>query len=176
MPMMTKTCAKCSTSKPADDFHRNTARSDGRAVWCKPCTSDYSREWSRRPDVKAKNAARALARYHELGADEKLRIQARRYSLGRHLLTKYGLTLDAYQAMLEQQGGTCAICEKPPRDGRRLAVDHDHACCPGDKSCGACVRGLLCTTCNSWLGFYENESWRTRAQWYLAREIARRKR
>ena len=30
----------------------------------------------------------------------------------------------------------------------RLAVDHDHACCPGPTSCGQCVRGFLCPGCN----------------------------
>jgi hypothetical protein len=29
-----------------------------------------------------------------------------------------------------------------------LTVDHDHRCCPGPVSCGACVSGLLCTPCN----------------------------
>jgi hypothetical protein len=28
-------------------------------------------------------------------------------------------------------------------------VDHDHACCQKkNRSCGKCIRGLLCHTCN----------------------------
>jgi hypothetical protein len=64
---------------------------------------------------------------------------------------KYKLTRQMYLDLLEQQGGTCAICNNPPKKNW-LAVDHDHACCPGIKSCGDCVRGLLCGSCNSFLG------------------------
>lgn len=44
------------------------------------------------------------------------------------------------------QRGVCAICERPPRGYKNLAVDHDHAT-------GA-VRGLLCQTCNAALGSF----------------------
>jgi len=64
---------------------------------------------------------------------------------------KYQLTKQMYLDMLQQQAGTCAICNNPPKKNW-LAVDHDHACCPGIKSCGKCVRGLLCESCNSFLG------------------------
>jgi hypothetical protein len=51
----------------------------------------------------------------------------------------YGITGDGYEALLERQGGKCAICRARPKS-KRLAVDHDH-------KTGA-VRGLLCSRCN----------------------------
>lgn len=76
-----------------------------------------------------------------------------------NLRQKYGITLEQYQAMLVAQGGGCAICHKPPVD-LPLCVDHDHACCPGKKSCGKCVRGLLCVYCNVTVGKLESQSFR----------------
>lgn len=71
---------------------------------------------------------------------------------------QYGMTLDDYNALLDKQGGRCAICETteaaPGRD--TFAVDHDHKCCPASKtSCGKCIRGLLCDRCNRNLGVFE---------------------
>lgn len=68
-----------------------------------------------------------------------------------HLKNKYGLTLDAYAAMFDAQGGRCAICRREPREGYALSIDHDHNCCPGKETCGECIRGLLCVVCNSFL-------------------------
>lgn len=51
----------------------------------------------------------------------------------------YGLTSEQYDALLERQGGRCAICRAHPKS-KRLAVDHDHG--TGE------VRGLLCSRCN----------------------------
>ena len=70
---------------------------------------------------------------------------------------KYKLTKQMYLDMLEQQNGTCAICNQPP-NRNYLAVDHDHNCCPGIKTCGNCVRGLLCSSCNSFLGRVKDNS------------------
>jgi Autographiviridae endonuclease VII len=54
----------------------------------------------------------------------------------------YGISLDDYDAILKRQKGACAICK---RDDGLLCVDHCHGCNH--------VRGLLCNTCNSALGF-----------------------
>lgn len=76
---------------------------------------------------------------------EKARASSRRAQLK----WKYGLTPAAYEALLNAQGGLCAICRRPQqthRDGTTddFAVDHDHVT---DK-----VRGLLCHHCNTALG------------------------
>lgn len=59
---------------------------------------------------------------------------------------RHGMSLEEYQMMYDYQGGRCAVdgC------GNRIEViDHDHACCPGKRSCGECVTGLLCSGCNT---------------------------
>jgi len=65
----------------------------------------------------------------------------------------YGITADDYEALLEQQGNVCKICHRPERNGKQLSIDHDHTCCPGRKSCGGCIRGLLCNRCNMGIGY-----------------------
>jgi Recombination endonuclease VII len=57
----------------------------------------------------------------------------------------YGISLEEYDAMLDSQGGVCAICKKKPDEGKALFVDHCHVT--------GRVRGLLCGKCNSVLAF-----------------------
>lgn len=67
------------------------------------------------------------------------------------MLSRYGLTVEAYQQMVEQQGGVCKICGRPPSDRwKRLHVDHDH-------STGK-VRGLLCHKCNTAMGNFNDDT------------------
>lgn len=56
--------------------------------------------------------------------------------------TRYGLTSEDIDRLLQRQAGVCAICQVP-HDA--LCIDHDHT--TGE------VRGLLCKTCNSGIGF-----------------------
>lgn len=75
-------------------------------------------------------------------------------------LWQYRLTVQEYEAILMNQNGLCAICKTNEPGGRWNIwnVDHDHKCCPGKKSCGKCVRGLLCQTCNVILGMLEDQN------------------
>lgn len=65
----------------------------------------------------------------------------------------FNITLDSYNKMLKEQKYRCAGCRRHRSEfGKAFAVDHDHACCSGEKSCGKCIRGLLCYDCNFILG------------------------
>jgi hypothetical protein len=79
-------------------------------------------------------------------SDNKERV--RRYKANQHLKSTYGITLDDYDQMFEDQDNGCAICGGLNTDGRRLHVDHNHE--TGE------VRGLLCYSCNINLGWFEN--------------------
>lgn len=70
----------------------------------------------------------------------------------------YGITVEQYNAMFVAQGGVCAKCRHACKTGKHLCVDHDHACCPGKRSCGGCVRALLCSSCNQMVGIYEKHA------------------
>ena len=75
---------------------------------------------------------------------------------------KHNLPFEWYTTKLKEQGGVCALCGALPTCRKHehkpaLYLDHDHACCPGYKSCGKCARGLLCGRCNFVLGVIEND-------------------
>lgn len=58
------------------------------------------------------------------------------------------------------EGRRCDICGTDEWGGHhnRPHVDHDHSCCPGERSCGKCVRGVLCNNCNLGLGFLREQN------------------
>jgi hypothetical protein len=70
--------------------------------------------------------------------------------------SRYGITPEQYDHLLQFQGHACAMCAEPFLENSVIFVDHDHECCPGEKrSCGWCVRGLLCLSRNTALGHIE---------------------
>lgn len=79
-------------------------------------------------------------------------------------LYRYGIPPERYEEMLKEQNGVCAVCDLPEKEIdrrtgliRALSVDHDHSCCPGKKSCGKCVRRLVCGDCNHGLGYFHDD-------------------
>ena len=74
----------------------------------------------------------------------------------KYRISSYGLTQELFDLVLEAQQYACGMCHDPFEDGQLIHVDHDHACCRGkNRSCGECIRGLLCHTCNIALGHIE---------------------
>ena len=119
-------CTTCGTDKPSSEFYNERDRR------CRRCKTDAQLKYQRENPEKY----RAIQR--------RTRMKSR-----------YGITVEQYEAMLAAQDGKCAICagadSKNPRspDGH-WSVDHDHE--TGE------VRGLLCLRCNNALGWYEEHS------------------
>lgn len=61
------------------------------------------------------------------------------------LKRRYGITRRVYEAILEGQGHTCAICEKHTSECGPLVMEHDHST--------DVLRGACCAHCNAILGF-----------------------
>jgi hypothetical protein len=96
-----------------------------------------------------------------------------RYCLSEGLRRRrHGLTADEKTAIAIARGG-CAACGSMETGGKGWVVDHDHRCCPGEQSCVKCRRGILCTYCNSALGYAKDDPARLRAMAnYLDRTAA----
>lgn len=116
-----KTCTRCGLEKELEEFHKRAAMADGRKSECKECSRRY---------------------------------QKHRYDSGDTIaavyLRQYGITLDQYDLMVENQNGCCKICgtDDPGSTRKRFSVDHNHE--TGE------VRGLLCGSCNAALGLFKD--------------------
>ena len=110
--------------------------------------AEYSREWYARNSERGRAASR---RYRERNSEQvKLNNVNAKFA-------KHNLTADLYQQQLEAQGGRCAICRTTDPGAPRFHIDHDHSCCPGEGSCGRCLRGLLCRACNMGIGMLKDD-------------------
>jgi len=68
----------------------------------------------------------------------------------------YGITVERLEELLAR-GCYAPGCEVTGSGWAGLHIDHDHACCSGERSCGNCVRGALCGRHNTYLGHLERD-------------------
>jgi hypothetical protein len=86
-----------------------------------------------------------------------------------HRKRTFGLSPEDFEKMKQNQGDRCAICSSVFSSTPH--IDHNHACCTGKKSCGKCIRGLLCHHCNAGLGNFRDDIQRLdKAIQYLGRK------
>lgn len=147
--MQTKTCRTCSQTKPVEEF-TVSSRAYGRIYYasdCKECCrSKHKKRWSSmsKEERQTRNAVgNAKKEYHK----------------NYRLITKYGITLEQFNIMYQEQQGQCAICSIQVPDSK-ICVDHNH-------NTGQ-VRQLLCHNCNVLLGHaFEDPSLLTKCAEYL---------
>ena len=166
-----KECIKCKQSKSLADFYQN-----GGDYYCKYCRVGQSIKSHRGGNKKKctvskceiNHYAKGMCRNHytrmqrngQLEHKRKVVIDGKTYKYGDIQITymrknqikaTYNLDYDTY---LEMAKDGCNICGQFTE--RHLQVDHDHNCCNGYKSCGECVRGIVCNRCNQTIAKYDS--------------------
>ena len=133
--MESKQCIKCKQLKLLSDFHKVRKNVDKPRNICKQCHNDqFKKNYRNNPE-----------KYRAYTNSKSYRPEIKR----RSNLKKFGLTIDDYDKMLENQNGVCAICLNSCNSGKRLAVDHCHET--------GKVRQLLCRRCNQSIGKFNDD-------------------
>ena len=154
-----KQCTNCQEYKNPSDFHKYSKAQDGLKPFCKACTRKIDLKRNEHKLVMPKKTKGDLI--HCRRCEEYLDKSkfwggstycrpCKEYVGINSNLKKKNLTIEKYSELEKSQNGVCKICGNS--DYKRLSVDHDHKCCPGEKTCGNCTRGLLCSRCNRALG------------------------
>lgn len=113
-------CFKCRKTLSADNSYDDKSRPSGLQRECRDCCRKRKAEWHKTESGKRSAANTKLKR-------------------------RFGITIDDYEKMYQEQGGSCLICGAHEScNSHRLAVDHCHET--------GKVRGLLCKSCNVGIG------------------------
>ena len=134
-----KTCTKCGLEKSLDLFSMKNGKPQSR---CKECFNEYYRAYWKDTEAYKKHV-------------ERMR-ESRRKNPLQYRAAKYGITKRQLEELLSLHDGKCHGClENDATD-----IDHDHSCCDfrggSRKTCGECVRGILCGQCNKALGLLDD--------------------
>lgn len=157
-----KKCTKCEVEQPLTNYHAHPKHKYHPR--CKPCRAEDQRAYYvANPDKFTVYKARAR---NETVEEREARIQRRKAEAPAkrklakwriHIRNTLGVTPEMYDVMYEAQGGKCAICGTTDPGGKRarFSIDHCHT--------SGAIRGLLCVSCNSGLGYFKDDMGRLNA-------------
>lgn len=128
---MNKVCKRCNTDQSIDNFGPHKKTKDRRSTHCRPCDSKRQVEYQKKHPEKYKT------------------------SWIKRGIERHGITEEKYEELLNSNNSKCWLCNGESNGNKRLAIDHDHSCCEKAYSCGKCIRGLLCMSCNTMVGSIE---------------------
>jgi hypothetical protein len=147
-------CIKCNVEKPKGQFYfKGGEGSERYRTICKKCQNAETNALAKTP--KGMDWCRNYSKeYNKTPFGKK----SKRFSI---LKVNYKITEEDFNVLLESQNYRCAICKTDRPLGKGVFnIDHDHLCCPttskNTKTCGKCIRGLLCSRCNTGLGFLDD--------------------
>jgi Recombination endonuclease VII len=114
-----KTCTRCKTAKPLDDFHRHAKAKDGHQAYCKGCAQRYVREW------EAANAERLAAKHARALAEPVDPAKMKRCP--RCGETKPMLEFYAHRSTRDRRATYCKLCAKAYERERAAAHAEERA-------------------------------------------------
>src|SRR5271157_139850 len=174
-----KKCNKCGLLLSKENFRKNKLRKDGFFCWCKKCTKIYNEERYKNNEEISRERSRNYykknkekKKKHNIEYLEKNKEKIKEYAKiyrGKNskklkdlqLKYYYNISLEEWNNIFNEQEKKCAICGKISKDFKcSFSVDHCH-------STGK-IRGLLCSSCNLNLGYYEK--YKEKFEEYLTRE------
>lgn len=143
--LLFRTCSICGDLKARTDFYRQPRRKDRLFPYCKKCSDHKATTWRRNNpeatrEIRERSILKNPLRYKET-----------------HLKSQYGLTRVEYEAMLQAQGGLCAIAACGRRIESRFTLGQSLktvACVDHEHQTGR-IRSLLCQRCNYVVGCVE---------------------
>jgi len=129
-------------------------RSDNPNKWALRCNACHKEHEQSGRDIQRNSAPRKCTKYKPSNWSGLEREDA-------IIRRQYGISMEQFDALLEFQGGGCALCSKPiEKLRRRMNIDHDHK--------NGKVRGILCSGCNTGLGHLgDNVEGLKKALYYL---------
>ena len=140
-----KKCIRCNQEKTTSEFHKDSSAKSGLYAYCKECARAKTAAWKAADPERSRESQR------------RSREKRPEVYWAKNLRDHFGITVEQYQQMFDEQHGCCAVCglaetEIHPKSNRlrRLAVDHCH-------DTGR-IRGLLCNRCNRAIGLFRDSA------------------